>query len=101
MMERTSGIRSAARRFSFQARAELAAHFVAFKKMFELADASQAQILPEDFAHGVCLGRIDHELTVHAVVAQGDEAPHPHALFLRSRDFVSDSFTGDFTFELS
>src|SRR6185437_6004622 len=49
---------------------------------------------------GLCLGFIDDEGAIPALVAKGNPTPHPHALFLGGCDLVANAFSRDLALEL-
>src|ERR1700720_4158817 len=98
MIEGAARIGRTASSASSGARANLAADLLVFQELLEFVDASQSEVLTEDLANRICLGRVDNELTIDAIVTKGDQASHPHPLFLRSCDFVSNPFARDFAF---
>src|SRR6202051_2315811 len=82
------------RRAAFRAKPE------AVCLLLDPAHAAELTIESEEAAHGLGLGRVDHERALARVIAQRHIAAHPHALLLRRGDLVADAFTGDLPLEL-
>ncbi len=63
-------------------------------------NTTQLQVTLEDKADGLGLARIDDQLAVGHVIAEGRIAAHPDALLLGGRELVADTLAGDLTLEL-
>src|SRR5438874_1199253 len=72
----------------------------AFQFGLDQADALEIDVEPKDGSDGFGLGLVDDEGAVLAVVADRDPAAHPHALFLRGGNLVSDALPGHLALEL-
>src|SRR5882762_6762649 len=71
-------------------RAALGAEPQAVGLSLDPAHAAELTIKGEDATHGLGLGRVDDERALARVVAERHNAAHPHALFLRGGDLVTD-----------
>jgi hypothetical protein len=62
--------------------ADFAVNPMLLKIISEFLDTAQSHVLPKNLADGIRVGTIYDEATLNPVVTQGDDASHPHALFL-------------------
>ena len=66
----------------------------------QLVEAAKLEVAAEDAPDPLRLDRIDGDLAVSGVIAEGRHAAHPKALALGGRDLVSDALGSDLTLEL-
>ena len=63
-------------------------------------NTTQLQVTLEDKADGLGLGKIDDQLAVGDVIAEGRIAAHPDAFLLGGGELVADALAGDLALEL-
>src|SRR5712672_2463597 len=100
-IECTPGDRLAAVGAAVRGGAALADDALRVKVGLEQSDRLEVEIALEDRTDGRGFRRIDHELSIHRVIAERRLATHPHALLLGCRDLVTDALAGDLALELS
>jgi len=66
----------------------------------ELPDAALFQVVFVDQLDYISFNRIDHQLALFYVTAEGRHSSHPHAFALGGRDLVTNALAGDLGLEL-
>src|SRR6516164_10637669 len=78
----------------------LAPYPCAYELVLERVNRLEREIAPVNVDDRAGFVVVDDQPAVLDVVTQRRHATHPHALFLRRRNLVADSFTGDLPLEL-